>query len=501
MTGAHSERQGPDNPKKRLSQATLPGLNGQRAAPSFDRERCGVGVVHLGLGAFHRAHQAVYFDDLMTRQPSDWAICGVSLRSPAVRNQMAPQDGLYTLVELDGDEVHDRIIGSIREALYLADDRGRVLHRLADHRTKLVSLTVTEKAYCLVSLEDGLDLGHPGIAHDLSNPGAPVTVTGLLTLGLSMRRDRGIGAPTVLSCDNLPGNGRKLRRSVLEFAEAHDPSLARWIEKEAAFPCTMVDRIVPKTTEEDRAGLAQRLGAADQAMVKAEPFSQWVIEDRLNCEIPGLREAGALLVGDVDAYENLKLRLLLGSHSTIAYLGCLAGYRFVDQAMASPIGRLVETMMSDEILPVTRPPSGFDVKRYVADLLKRFRNSGLQHQCRQIAMDGSLKVPIRLLGTIQRCLEQDVACDRLILGVAAWMRYSTGIDEKGSRFDVDDPAAEVLAAIGSEAGLNAKRLTEQYLSLDSVFPPALAENPVFRQKLGHQLDRLLRFGARQASEI
>lgn len=485
----------------RLCQQSLPDLAKRVAVPEYDRHKCGIGIVHLGLGAFHRAHQAVYFDDILRQQPSDWAVCGVSLRNPAVRNQLAPQDGLYTLVELDGDALRDRIIGSVREALYIGSDRERILHRLSDRKTNLVSLTVTEKAYCLASLDGGLDTSNPGIVHDLSNPGNPVTVAGLLTLSLSMRRERGIGAPTILSCDNLPENGKKLRRAILEFAQACDPALSRWIESETAFPCTMVDRIVPKTLEEDRAQLEERLNVRDEAMVKAEPFSQWVLEDRFNCRIPGLREAGALMVEDVNAFEQLKLRLLLGSHSTIAYLGCLAGYRYVDQAMCSPIGAMVSRMMSQEILPVTDVPPGFDAAGYTEELKCRFRNSGLQHQCRQIAMDGSLKIPIRLLDTVAKCLEQGIDCDRLVLGVAAWIRYAIGIAEDGTRFEVDDPDAATFARIGSRAGIDARRLTDEFLGLDSIFPLRLSANSLFTENLRNQLARLILLGANQAAQL
>lgn len=485
----------------RLGKAAIDGLPSKVRRLGYDRDDAGTGIVHLGLGAFHRAHQAVYFDDLLAAGEPGWAIAGVSMRSASVRDQLAPQDGLYTLVSLDGDAVEDRIVGSIREALFLGDERARIEQLLASPDTRLITLTVTEKAYCLASLDGGLDFDHPGIRQDLEQAGTPATVPGLLCQALAGRREAGAAPPTIMSCDNLPDNSTRLRRALLDFAGRHDPALADWIRSEVAFPNTMVDRIVPRTTDSDHAALAGRTGVDDHGMVKAEPFSQWVVEDRFSNARPPLDQVGALLVDEVEPYELLKLRFVLGSHSTIAYLACLAGIEYVHDAMTTAIGELVAQMMAHEAQPVTALPAGFDVDGYRDTLSQRFSNAGIQHLARQIAMDGSQKVPIRLLGTIAACIDQGQPYRRLGLGVAAWIRYASGIGLQGEALDVDDPMAHELAAIGQAAGPDTAALLDGFLAQPAVFPELLATRPDFRELVGHWLKQLQDLGPLECARL
>jgi fructuronate reductase len=425
----------------RLSEATLGRLPDWVARPG---PRPAPRVVHLGLGAFHRAHQAVVFDDL------GWGVTGASLRSSAVREALAPQDGLYSLVV--GDEV--RVIGAVREMLL---DSPRLAERIAAPETRIVTLTVTEKGYL---------------------PGSRAAA--ILAEGLA-RRDEGI---TVISCDNLPGNGARLREAVL--AAAGDA--AERIAAICAFPQTMIDRIVPATEEADIAALAARIGLVDRAMVKAEPYFQWVIEDRFAPgERPDFEAAGVQIAADIAPWEDAKLRLLNGAHSGIAYLGGLAGMTFVHDFVADPAGRRFVESLWDEAETTLSPPPGLDIAAYRAALIGRFANPALQHRTRQIAMDGSQKLPQRLLAPIAARLERGQGIDTLALAVAAWMRWQSGRTDSGEAFTVDDPlAAETARRLADPRAL---------LGIAAVFPPRLAADPRFVEPVMRQLTRLNELGA------
>jgi fructuronate reductase len=426
----------------RLSEATL------ALAPPWVRrpaERPAVRVLHLGIGAFHRAHQAVVFDDL------GWGVAGASLRSPAVREAMAPQDCLYSLVV--GEEV--RVIGAVREVLLEG-----LTERIAAPETKLITLTITEKGYL---------------------PGSRAIE--MLAEGLAQRR----AEITILCCDNLPGNGARLREAVL--AAAGDR--AEWIAERCAFPQTMVDRIVPATEEADIEALAGRIGLVDRAMVKAEPYFQWVIEDRFRGERPDFEAAGVTIAADIGPWEDAKLRLLNGAHSGLAYLGGLAGVEFVHQFVADPAGRRFVEALWDEAESTLSPPPGLDIGSYRAALMRRFANAALQHRTRQIAMDGSQKLPQRLLAPIAARLERGQGIDALALAVAAWMRWQGGRDDAGNAFTVDDPlAGETRRCRGPEA----------LLGIAAVFPPRLAADPRFAGAVTAQLGRLAALGARGVIE-
>ena len=320
----------------RLSLAALGGLPAEVRRPAYAPGDVGCGVVHLGIGAFHRAHQAVYLDDLIAAGAGNWRIIGVSLRSADVRDQLAPQDNLFTLVEREGVDERLRIIGSVASVLVAPENPAAVIAAIAAPDTHIISLTVTEKGYCHDPASGTLLTGHPDIVHDLAHPQTPRSAIGYLAAGLDQRRSNNGGPVTIVSCDNLPHNGAVLKAVLSEFARLRDPALAQWIDANVRFPATMVDRIVPATTPADRERLQSRLGVEDRAMVKAEPFTQWVIEDDFAGPRPPFEQAGAQMVADVRPFELAKLRMLNGAHSTIAYMGLAAGYVTVDQAIADP---------------------------------------------------------------------------------------------------------------------------------------------------------------------
>jgi fructuronate reductase len=441
-----------------LSAATLPTLPATVIRPNYDLAAVRIGIVHLGPGAFHRAHQAVYVDDLLADHP-DWGICGVSLHSAGVRDALRPQDGLYTLALL-GEQTSLRVIGAIRELLVASEDQAAVLARLAEPAVKLVTLTITEKGYCLAG--EDLDLAHPDIAHDLAAPQTPRSAIGYVVAGLRERHARGIAPYTVLSCDNLAGNGHRLRRAVLQYAARIDAALAAWIEAEVAFPCSMVDSITPATDDALRQRVADALGCVDAWPIQREAYTQWVIEDRFCNERPPFERAGATLSHDIAGYDRAKLRLLNGPHSTLAYLGSLMELETVSAAMAEPLlAGFIERLMRQDIVPSLPALPGFDPQAYVDAILARFRNPAIRHLLAQIAWDGSQKIPVRLLGTIAEALAAGRPIERLCLPVAGWLHFVTRQARNGVA--IVDPLADNLARIGTTGDVDA------FLALDGVF--------------------------------
>ncbi len=482
---------------KRLSLTTIAELPAGIARPAYDVASAGIGIVHLGIGAFHRAHQAVMVDDRLAAGEGGWAICGASLRSPDTYDALAPQDGLYTVAIRSGTGDALRVIGAVRRLLVAPQDPEALLGIMSHPMVRIVSLTVTEKGYCHDPASGALREDHPDIRADLATPLQPRSAPGFLVEALRRRRAAGVRPFTVLCCDNLPANGRTVEGVVCRLAALRDPELARWIEGEVAFPSTMVDRIVPATTNADRVMVAERLGLEDAWPVMAEPFTQWVIEDRFCNGRPRFEEAGAELVSDVAPYELMKLRLLNGSHSTIAYLGYLAGYETVAEAMGDPsFERLVRGLMDEEVTPTLPLPPGADLARYKASLVERFRNPALKHRTWQIAMDGTQKLPQRLLGTVRDRLKAGAPIERLALAVAAWMRYVTGVDEKGRPIDVRDPLSERLRRLADEAGPVAERLAPALLQIREVFGDDLATDPRFTGPVTAWLACLFRGGAK-----
>lgn len=489
----------------RLSGNALPTLPATATAtatlPAYDRAEARCGVVHLGIGAFHRAHQAVYFDDCLARGETGWKIVGASLRSPDTRDALGPQDGLYTLAIRSGAGEALRVIGSIDRVLVAPEDPEALVAAMADPAVRIVTLTVTEKGYCHDPATGRLKEDHPDVVHDLAHASRPKSALGFLAAALRRRRDAGVPPFTVVTCDNLPSNGKTLKRVLDRFAALVDPDFGAWVAAEVACPCSMVDRIVPATTDEDRARLAAALGAEDAWPVMTEPFTQWVLEDRFPLGRPDLAAVGVELVADVEPFEHMKLRLLNGSHSTLAYLGYLAGYQTVAEAVADPaLARLIRTMMDDEVTPTLHMPEGTDLGAYKSALIERFANPALKHRTWQIAMDGSQKLPQRLLGTIRDRLAAGEDFRRLALGVAAWMRYVTGVDETGAAIDVRDPLAPRLRAIADAAGPDADALAAGLLAVEEIFGTDLPKEPRFVAAVKESLASLFELGSKRTME-
>lgn len=479
----------------RLTAATIRELPSGVRRPVYDRGALTTGIVHLGVGAFHRAHQAVYTDDVLTQDPS-WGIVAASLRNTDTRAALEPQDGLYTLLVRSGDGDAPRVIGSITKVLAAPGDRDALLATMSAPGVRIVSLTVTEKGYCHSPSTGELDEDHADIRHDLANPDAPRTAPGVIVAALRRRRAAGVAPFTVLTCDNLPSNGRVAKRVIARLAALQDADLGAWVEGELSAPCTMVDRIVPATTDGDRARVAEALGLEDAWPVAAEPFSQWVIEDDFAIGRPAWESVGAEIVANVEPYENMKLRLLNGSHSIMAYLGCLMGRATIADAVSDDgIAALVRRYMDDEATPTIAAPVEADVRAYKRALFERWANPALRHHTRQIAMDGSQKLPQRLVAVVRERLAVGAPIEASALGLAAWMRYATGVDEQGEPIDVQDPLAVRLRAITDQAGPVAERLAPALIGVREVFGDDLPGDPRFLKAVTSALGRLYADGA------
>lgn len=418
------------------------------ATPNYDRSTLQAGIVHLGIGAFHRGHQADYTDQLMNSDGGNWGIVGASLRSPGMRDLLQPQDGLYSLVENDGESQHIRIVGSIQRVLVAPESPEQLITELANPAIKVVTLTITEKGYCHDPATGDINWEHPDIIHDLQYfASQPKSAIGFLAAAL-IRRHSDNAAVTLLSCDNLSHNGRLLERVIKAFIERVCPEILPWVDASVTFPCSMVDRIVPAVTEDDIERLSHTLGVFDAGAVFTESFCQWVIEDSFAAERPSWENAGALLVDDVSPFEEMKLRLLNGSHSLIAYLGVLAGFDFVHEVMENPtLKRWVRAYM-DAVTPTLTIPDGFDIEDYKAQLCERFSNASLRHRTLQIAMDGSQKIPQRWLPPLRQLLESNSADTSFFsLALAGWIRFLHGLKDCGQTYRVDDPLYESLKKI------------------------------------------------------
>ncbi|MBM6593261.1 mannitol dehydrogenase family protein [Microvirga pudoricolor] len=482
---------------KRLNDAFLGTLPEDIRRPAYDRSTITTGIVHLGVGAFHRAHQAVYTDDVLA-EDLRWGIVAASLRSPDTYDALEPQDGLYTLSVRSQDGERLRVIGSISRVIVAPEAIESLLKVMASPDVRIVSLTVTEKGYCHDPATGALNEAHPDVVHDLAEPHRPRSAPGFLVEALRLRRAAGVAPFTVLTCDNLPSNGRTVKRVLTRFAELRDPDLGAFVAREVACPSTMVDRIVPATTDDDRARIGQALGVADAWPVVTEPFTQWVIEDDFPQGRPAWERVGAEFVADVEPYEHMKLRLLNGSHSTLAYLGYLAGYETVSDTMADPaFERLVQGLMDEEVTSTLHMPPGADLDSYKRALIERFKNPALKHRTWQIAMDGSQKLPQRLLGTVRDRLSQGASIDRLALGVAAWMRYVTGTDERGQPIDVRDPMAARLKALADGTNGDPAQLAPALFGVSEIFGDDLPADPRFTQAVTGALTLLYANGAKR----
>lgn len=461
---------------------TRRGLGGHASVPAHAPAQAG--IVHLGLGSFHRAHQALYTARALEFEGGPWGIVGVAGRSRRVTDAIRAQDGLYSVLELGGaSEVVPLVVGVHSELLVAADEPLAVVDRLADPRTRIATLTVTEQGYSARAATGGLDTDLAQVRADLA--GAPPSTTiGLLARGLQ-RRWRGHGQPmAIVSCDNVGRNGEHTRALVLEFAgllpEADAAELRGWIERSIGFPSTMVDRIVPATSGEHRARAAELLGLDDAAVVVAEPFSMWVLEDRFPAGRPCWESAGAIFSDELERYEQLKLRLLNATHSLIAYLGLLAGARSIAQAIARPeIRAATEQLIHDELRPTLHPPAQVDVARYVEDLFARFANAAIDHRACQVASDGSAKLAVRITAAILHHGARGTVPRALALTVAAYIRClaTPGAYDAAALGAIADPQRERLEDLGRRAR-DSHELVEGVFELE-IFDPALAGSGSF----------------------
>lgn len=465
-----------------LSSLTARGIR----TPQYDRSNVEIGVVHFGPGAFHRAHQAFYLDETL-HTDSRWGICEVALQSTSVRDALAPQDGLYTIAVLDKEPGY-RVIGAIKELLVARESPQAVLTRLVDPATKLITATITEKGYCLRP-DGGLDTNHPEIQHDLSNPNTPRTLIGYLASALKQRRAAGVAPPNIVSCDNLADNGKRLRRAVVEFAAYSDGELAKWIEAEVAFPSTMVDSITPATDDALKSRVAEALGIEDRWPIQREAFVQWVIEDSMRGPQPDWAAVGVTVTNDVAGFERAKLRLLNGAHSTLAYVGSLAGLETVYEAISNPdLDRFVQRLMREDFRASLKPIQGLDLDRYIDAVLGRFRNPAIRHLLAQIAWDGSQKLPFRILNTIVEALEAGRPIDRMCMPIAAWFHFVRRKANQGEA--ITDPMADTLSELGRRSTGNANDDVQALLALPRFWPTQLQNNEPVRSALVRAYERL-----------
>jgi fructuronate reductase len=479
----------------RLNNTTLPASVEQ---PTYDRSALKSRIVHLGFGAFHRAHQGLFTHRVLQQQGGDWGLCEVNLfgGEPLIE-ELRRQDHLYSVLEKGASSNKAIVIGAVNESLHSSiDGVEAVLEKMAEPQVAIVSLTVTEKGYCMLPGGAGLDLNNPMIKADLANPEQPSTAPGTIVAALRRRYQRGIAPFTVLSCDNIPENGHVVKQAVLGLAQAIDPSLAQWIADSVPFPSTMVDRIVPAATPETLAEITKALGVEDPCGIACEPFIQWVVEDSFVAGHPDWAAAGAELVDDVVPYEEMKLRMLNGSHSFLAYLGYLAGYQHINDCMTDEnYRRAAHTLMLKEQAP-TLSVTGTDLNGYADRLIERYSNPSLKHRTWQIAMDGTQKLPQRMLDSVRWHLAHGDDFSYLALGIAGWMRYVGGTDDSKQSIEVCDPMVAQLQALCAGSADGVERV-KALLSLEAVFGDALPKNQAFVDAVTRSYLSLMNVGAKE----
>ncbi|MEW1807780.1 mannitol dehydrogenase family protein [Pseudarthrobacter sp. NPDC080039] len=432
-----------------LNDAALPGLAHRLQVPTYDRSAVKTGIVHFGVGGFHRSHEAMFIDRLLNRGgPQDWGICGVGvLPSDAMmRDVLKNQDGLYTLVlrTPDGAETA-RIIGSITEYLFAPADPGAVIAKLAAPETRIVSLSVTEGGYSINDSTGKFDPRTPDILHDLEPHTIPRSVFGLITAALAQRRAAGTPPFTIMSCDNIQDNGGVARKALVSFARLKDVHLAGWISENVAFPNSMIDRITPATTDSDRESVSNTYGLMDAWPVVAENFEQWVLEDDFTYGRPPLEDVGVQIVNDVEPYELMKLRLLNASHQVMSYLGYLAGYRYVHEVCSDPqFAKFILGYMEEEATPTLQPVPGIDLDTYRTELLHRFSNPAIKDTLARQMVDASERIPKFLLPVLREQLDRKSTINRTVLVIAAWSRFLEGTDEQGRTIQITDRRLDKL---------------------------------------------------------
>jgi mannitol 2-dehydrogenase len=480
----------------KLNEKNLSLLEPSVAVPSYDRSKVGQSIAHIGVGGFHRAHQAVYADDLFHLSgESQWGLCGVGLlkHDARIRDVMLAQDCLYTVVERGAHGEKARIIGSIVNFLYGPGNTQEVIEKLASADRRIVSLTITEGGYYVHQGTGEFDAQHPDIQHDLAEPSEPICSFGYLLEALNRRRTRGMPPFTVMSCDNLQSNGDIIKKMLLAFAELRDPKLHNWLVENCAFPNSMVDRITPATTDEHRTLVKEEFGIDDGWPVMCEPFKQWVIEDHFPLGRPAWEQVGAQMTSDVLPYEKMKLRLLNASHQAMCYIGMLLGYEFAHEAMSdAQISKLVETMMEVDVTPLVPIVPGVDLAEYKKTLLERFANPAIRDQLSRIGTEGSARIPKFVLPSIVEQLERGGSIKSLCFTVACWFRYLNGKDDQGKEMPIIDPMSKKLCELARLGGKDPKSL----LSMREVFSESLANSPRFVGEVRDALESFYNKGAR-----
>ena len=462
-----------------LANAMLSQLDGAISRPTYERENTEIGIVHLGPGAFFRAHQAWYTEQAMNLEGGNWGICAVALNSNRVKQQLNPQQNLYTLMELDQDTTVS-VIGAVKEVLAYKDDQEQVLDRLSAKETKIVTLTITEKGYCL-NAQGQLDLTHPNICNDLNNPSNPQSAIGLLVLACEKRIAKGIELFSVISCDNMNSNGQKLKQAMVCFAKKTNPTLATTLCDSLISPCTMVDSITPASDDKLKRMLMDDYQLSDNWPIKREKFSQWVIEDILPADIPAWREVGVTFSNQVAGFEHAKLRVLNATHSTMAYLGHLLSIETVFEAINTPeIRHFIERMLQQEVKPSFTVPEALDFENYSQSIIQRYQNPEIKHLLSQIAWDGSLKLAERIIPIIKANLNNQQPIKHCCLAIAAWMHFV--IDKSNNNSELIDPINTQLNSIGSQCTQHAEHDCALFLTLP-LFDEELTKQSEFTTQL------------------
>ena len=478
-----------------LNQANLPLLRPSVAVPTYERSALPQQTVHMGVGGFHRAHQAVYLDDLMHMPDVPrWGECGIGVLGSdfRMRDALKPQNGLYTVVERSAAMQTARVIGSLVDFVYAPAERETAIEKIADPACRILSLTITEGGYFIDEATGAFSDSHPDLQHDLQHPDSPVSSLGLMALALDRRRQRGLPPITIMSCDNLQGNGDVIRRVLEAFTDLQNPDLRRWISSEVAFPNSMVDRITPATTAADIALVADSFGISDAWPVVTEPFRQWVIEDHFVTGRPPWERVGAEIVADVAAYEIMKMRLLNGSHLAMAYLGAIAGFTFVHEIMQDPLYLAFIRAFMEEVTPVVPRIPGTSIPEYKATLIARFSNPTINDQVTRICSEGSAKMPKWVLPSIAELLDRRVPTPLLSLVIASWIHYlGREQDERGSPMQIVDARAAELTAICRGIQFDPRPM----LAVKSVFGDVLPSSVAFVSEVQKALKTLSQEGA------
>ena len=470
------------------------------AVPSYDRELVSPGIAHIGVGNFHRAHQALVIDRLLgAGQGSDWGIRGFALLpgDETLARALARQDGLYTLVEKHSDGTWDyRVIGSILDVVFAPDGVDAVIHALADPRIRIVSLTITEGGYNFDRLTGDFMLGTPAVTQDLQPLASPTTVFGIVCAALTRRREQNLEPFTVMSCDNIQHNGDVAKAMFTAFARAQDPELAQWMDRKVAFPNSMVDRITPVTTQADREIVSEHIGVRDDCPVLCEPFFQWVVEDNFPTGRPQWELAGVQVTSDVAPYEKMKLRLLNASHQGLAYFAHLMGYEYVHDAAQDPlIATFLRRYMDDEATPTLDELPGVDLEAYKTELIARFANREVKDTVSRLAAESSDRIPKWLLPVVRERLAQEGDVKMSASIVASWARYAEGTDEDGKPIDVVDPLKNELMPIA----LKQRQEPLAFIENRTLFGD-LVDDPSFREPYQATLEHLHEHGARATLE-